>query len=126
VKSISVEVFALIGIRVGEVTTLENRILLLTGRSARDLIIDTRVVISERKSATIPSPLQRPLAVGQMLRHGDRDLARLSASIGGSRVATVRVVHVIRLASTDFVAINLLHIGVKDGMVVGLIGRRPS
>lgn len=61
VKSIGVEELALLLSGIREVSTLENRSSGSGGqRSTRDSVIDTRVVVAEFVSATVPRPLKSP------------------------------------------------------------------
>lgn len=61
-----------------------------------------------------------------MVGNLDRDLAGLSASISRSRVSAIRVVSVIGLASTDFVAVDLLNTIIEGSVRVRLASRSPG
>jgi len=118
VRSIGVEVLALLLVGIREVSALEDGSFSNGRRSTRDRVIGARVVIAESESSSEPDPLKSPSAVSKVLRYGDRDSASSRTSIGRSRVTTVRIGSVVRMASTDFVAVDLLNSSVESGVRV--------
>jgi len=127
VKSIGIEVLALLLSRIREISSLENW---SSGRgnsrSTRNSVINARVVVSEFVSTSKPGPLKSPGSVSEVSRHVNRNLAWLDVSVSGSRISTIRVVYVIRLTSTNFVAVDLLNSSIKSGVRVRLRSRSPS
>jgi len=97
-----------------------------SSRSARDLIIDARIIISKRESSSKPSPLKSPSAIRKIRGNGECSLARLKRAISWSTVSAIRIRRVVRLASSNLVTIDLLNIAIEHAHGIGLSSRSPS